>query len=469
MFGSQADQSELDERADGTNPDTPPEAVDEPDDTPTECDRQYFQIRPTESGVDPSAASAQFRRVHGLERPDDRGRLRSLLVRLLSREDPPTLEVLLVAPGDGSLEYYVGIDSPEESLANTLGNVLRGLFPREYEVERVDDGRDPVGELMGGGDAPTATDTGDEPVEATGVEYLGRAERRDDWQLPLGSVADLAAGENTQLPLSAVAEAMADADRPAIYQALVRPMADWSSTMHERIYGLESVSDTIGSKLLEVLFVDPEDDPEIPPSNEARLDAIEERDPSCSFAVTARAVILEDDDTAPTAGRVPTARSLASSFGTVGREFHDVEGRVRTGGDGRSVLEAVYDRRFHAPAYQRLWTHLPVTANRSRGIVADLTEVGTFCLLGGQALTAPADRGVNPTRSERTRTGRPAPETLSTYDCDGLPLGRPLRADGTTSPTAVTLPPGLQRLHTIITGATGAGKSTVLETAILAN
>ena len=116
--------------------------------------------------------------------------------------------------------------------------------------------------------------------------------------------------------------------------------------------------------------------------------------------------------------------------------------------------------------YQQL---LAVFRQAMNGIHQHVFCLGGFCLLGGETLTAAGARAVGPTPSERTSLPRPPREQLQRYRGAGMALGQPLTTDGTPDADPLVLPPALQRLHVALIGQTGAGKSTVLTNAILAN
>ncbi|MHB9288826.1 type IV secretory system conjugative DNA transfer family protein [Halobacteriales archaeon Cl-PHB] len=417
-----------------------------PDDAlPATTDHAYIRITPTDDPLDPTRARAAFRRLHGLEPATDGGtQATSRLKSLLPTPSPsPTIEWLLVADPDSdpTLTYAVGVDPP--SLIDPLEGILRDCFPRSYEFEHVDA-------------HPAASALGGDP--AASVEFYGSPDRPKDWQTRLTPFAEWTDGEGERrVPLSGVAETLADVAEPTVVQVCCQPHPDWSSGAELRREQLRDGTDTLGGQLESVLFGPPGDDYEIPAGDQARREELAERNARRSFVVSARAI----------AAAPAVAADLETALGHVGHTCYDVDGE--RAGEPARVRDAIHERTVHPPDYGGLEAKLPGRSPRAKGIVADPSELGNFCLVDGGALTTEGARAIAPTPGERTARGQPPTDRLRPYRAEGLTLGRPLDADGQPSESPVALPPSLQPLHSGIFGKTGAGKTTLALRAMLDN
>ncbi|WP_239640446.1 ATP-binding protein [Halogeometricum pallidum] len=161
--------------------------------------------------------------------------------------------------------------------------------------------------------------------------------------------------------------------------------------------------------------------------------------------------------------------SLPTTFTPLQGPHYRFECKLRQGDDAERVYSDLTDRTVYEPDYERFATMLPWTANTSRGIVADIREAPSFCLLDGATLTTEGQRAINPTPGEQTTFPRPPHGMLKRYRTPGLTLGLPVTEDRQTESTPISLPPQLQSLHTAWFGRTGSGKSTALITAMLDN
>lgn len=436
-----------------TSPGNPPSELEEDDPRSEtalvrkESVRRYLRIRPTADSLQPATITTHVHRLHRLARPT---RDQPWYRRLLSSPQPQSIEVLLVSDGSGSLQYCFGID--DDDSFTSLERVLRGLFPDAYEFETVI--ADPLATL------PVETDP-------TAVEFSGRLERTNDWQTQLTPFESFLIDENPRVPLASVVETMAEYEYPMVYQALLRPKPNWSRAADARRGAIEANHDTVGGQISNVLFGEPEHVSDHPTqADEERLEELQAKDTRRSFEVNARAIVIPDGD-APDSQRA--ADEVASALSPISRTSYDIEGIISTGDNAHRVLDDVRARAFDKAKYNSLRHRVPWSRPSSRGIVADPSELGSFFLLGGDALTAAGGRALAPTPGERTTIPRPPFEQLSAYRGAGLTLGYPLTQDGTPDDEPLVLPPDLQPLHVAWFGKTGAGKTTSAVTAILDN
>lgn len=440
---------------------TPPDAsYDDSDRTDSDSDlpvptaaRTYLRIRPTDDPLHTDTVESHVRRLHRLESTEE-GLTR--FERLLGHgTTPPTVECLLLSTGgeDATLTYAFGIDDP--GALDAVERILRGLFPDTYEFERT------------AGIEPQLEACLDSTDDLAAVEFYGHADRRRDWQTQLTPFEAFCSSADGHVPLAAVVETMATSPTPIVYQALLRPLSDWSHRAADRRLAIERHDDTLGGRLITALVGPPNENEPLSADDERRLEELTARDTRRCFGVNARLAVVGDrgDTTAP----ATVARELTSVFAGVSHTDYEIEGIASTETDAERVIEAIRNRTFYPPNYERLGTCLPWTANRSPGIVLDPTEVPNLWALDGSALTAAGGRLVAPTPDERTALPRPPQDLLENYRGEGLLLGQPLTQDGTREPTPLVLPPALQPMHVGWFGKTGSGKSTSLINAILTN
>ncbi|WP_231554228.1 ATP-binding protein [Halobellus rufus] len=431
--------------------DSPP--TEPPTDLPVPLDetRTYLHIRPSEAHLNAETVSTHLRRLHQFKNTTTQ----SLLDHFRKTpEATPTIECLLISEGGehSSIRYAFSIDDAGQ--LNALERILRGLFPDSYEIESQLHTENHLQQ--------TLPDTA-EAIAA--VEFVGRAAHRGDWQTQLTPFTDFLEDEHSRVPLATVLETMASSVNPMVYQALIRPMPDWSKQAEAHRVAIEANHETISGQLTNVIFGPPDEDTSLSLTDETRLEEIEARDTRRSFTVNARVVAVGDDETDPT----QPVRELQSAFADVSHTFYEIGGELTTRQKAQNIESKIHTQTFHEPTYDGLQTRLPGTTNQSRGIVVDVTELPNFCIFGGETLTAAGGRAVAPTPGEQTTVPRPPFEQLSNYRGEGLVLGNPLTQDGSPAPEPLVLPPALQPLHIGWFGKTGSGKTTSLINAILAN
>ncbi|WP_224333786.1 ATP-binding protein [Haloprofundus halobius] len=432
---------------------------------PLEHARTYIRVRPADESLNAETVSTHVRRLHQLPQKS-----KPIGFSLVNRSSPPTIECLLISEGDAetSLTYLFGVDNPDAT--DALERVLRGLFPDSYELTRTTRTADELSARW----AESADDSDDASECIAAVEYEGCVERPGDWQTRLTPFSEFETSESnqsqahTRIPLAAIIETMAASDCLIVYQTLLRAKPDWTVTADVRRKALETSQDTIGGKLSAAVFGPPDETLPIPQSDETRLDELAARDTHRSFDVNARIYTLADDDRDEN-DATATAHELASAFAAISRTSYELTGRVSSGQHASNVLTEIRERTFYPPTYTQFRNRFPWRRPRSKGIVADATEVANFFAVDGKALTAAGMRVVAPTPGERTPLAQPPSELLARYRGPGLLLGTPLTQDGTPATEPLTLPPSLQSLHIGWFGKTGAGKTTSGTNAILHN
>jgi len=401
--------------------------------------RTYRRVTPTGTALNLCDVTTAFERLHNLlcSTPD------SFLERFTNSHE--TLEVRLTATGN-AIDYHLGAPADRDQGFETF---LRRCFPNTYEV--VEETPPPL---------PEHTDP-------TGLELCGVADRRRDWQTKLTSIEDLSSDQATTVPLSDVAETLAKSDLSAMVQILLRPLDQWDDAASDRLHDLEWTNDTKMDALVNAIVDESGSrrDYELPLDDKHRIEEIEDRDARTSFTVNVRAAVWTEDDRHATR----TLDTVANAFDNLDGTTHRLQGKTKTNSAATAVVESMQDRTVHGPSYQSPRSHIPFTTNVSRGIVADAAEAPTFATLDGAALPTAAERALQAVPDDRTAVPRPPDELLNRYHDTGLPLGHPTTQDDTQDSQPVVLPPDLQPMHVGWFGQTGAGKSTALVNAILAN
>jgi hypothetical protein len=443
-----------------------------------------YRIRPSTDPLDPHTAEAGFTTLHDTLTTADA----VLDCRLTSG-----------AGVDAPIIYSVTTDA-ETGLP--LDRLFHGLLPDRYELTS--------------DDQPETALQPAEPHRLVGWTLDAIGDRPADWQTALTPFATFtsdrdrretaapSAGGSLRVPLAVVCETLAATAYPVLVQLLVRPRPDWQREAENRVIRLTERRDTRPQRFFET-FIGPllpdidEDDQRHPayrrtendshrpmqtsrihPETQARIDAVESKDARRSFDVAVRAVVfVPEADDAPTAtdSAERLCRELTAAFSPVGTEYTRFDARLYIDGAetpgptdaGSRLLQAITDREFDP--FRRWWHRLrPRLGPRPyRHLVADPSELGSFLLVDGDAVTPAGKRALAVRDSERTAVTRPPEAVLARYRGAGLTLGVPQTEAHTTAVEPVVLPPDLQRLHTAWIGRTGSGKSTATVSGILDN
>lgn len=420
--------------------------------------RPYIRIRPSTDPTNPTQLPHQLQRLHRLLFDDE-------YHHWLPFDHPnhATVEVLLIADGTGQITYQFGISEP--ALVDAFEGILRTCFPNTYEFERVEWHPEQL---------PISTDH-----SIAGVDFMGYPSRRSDWQTKLTAFHEFydshqrwsqKRGQNreteTTIPLANITETMATSETPMLFQALIRPYHDFTKGADAYRQAIESGDTDVLSTLINGLvgYPDPED-VIFTAADEDRLEGLTAKETTRSFVVNARAIVANRHEWE----RQESIAALASAFSDVGQPNYEIRDHVSTGKSGDKLLERIQTRQFHPPTYDRLRTRFPGRIPKSKGIVADTEELGSFCVLDGETLTTAGQRAIAPTPTGKTGITLPPPAILETYQQPGFEIGYPLTADKQLKSTPVAVPPELQSMHQAILGATGSGKTVLNLSGILAN
>jgi hypothetical protein len=446
---------------------------------------RHYRIRPSTDPLDPDTAEAGFRTLHDT---------------LTTAE--AVLDCRLTSgPGvDSPISYSMATDT-ETSLP--LDRLFHGLLPDRYEITPDDQ-------------TETALQAAD-PHRLVGWSLQAVGDRPADWQTALTPFARFTTDRdrretdtpttagNLRVPLAVVCETLAATEFPVLVQLLIRPRPDWYREAQNRVIRLTERRDTRAQRLFEAtigpFLPDPgeetqrqpayrrmENDAHRPlqtshlhPETQARIDAVEAKDARRSFDVAVRAVVFVPEADSQGTPAIDSAerlcRELTAAFSPAGTEYTRFDSTLFVDGPdspgpedaGSRVLQAITDREFEP---HRRWWHRfrPRLGPRPyRTLVADPSELGSFLLVDGDAVTPAGKRALAVRDSERTAVTRPPEAVLEYYRGDGLTLGVPQTESHTAAPNPVVLPPDLQRLHVAWIGRTGSGKSTATVTGILEN
>ncbi|RXK47010.1 ATP-binding protein [Halorientalis pallida] len=376
-----------------------------------------------------------------------------------------TIEVLLYTHGHGEITYLFGGSDPEK--LDALEGLLREAVPNSYEFQRVEFHPDALADPDHGSIA--------------GLEFEGQPRSPRDWQTRLTPYTDFYGPENRYrkdksnsthegqtktIPLATIAETMARSDIRVLYQALLTPYDDFTNELDAYSRAIETGSVGILDQAINALagYPDPEDI-RLTATDQTRLEALVEKDGRHSFIMNARTVAMSEEESESE----NLIRTLESAFAEVSGTTYDIRASVSTGDYGQTLFEQITDRTIQHPTYETLTQRLPGTQTGSTGIVADPAEVGSFCLLDGDALTSEGSRAVAPTSAAKTGLRLPPQSVLGNYQQPGFKIGLPLTADKTPRNSPVAVPPALQPMHQAILGATGSGKSVLNLSGVLSN
>ena len=450
--------------------------------------RPYIEVRPTDTPLEPrTVAHGIDVLVTALQEASQDG----LWHTLTASVQRPHVEWVLVSDGraDAQIRYLIGTDTRE--LLPDVKHVLRTALPNSYELQEVSWHPHHVYEQLPV--AATSQDCHPHPAitpaqpYVAGVEYRGHAKRRSDWQTPLVPFEEIVGEgqsrrqhgrhgrhESRRVPLATLIETMRAANVPVIYQAVCRSYSDWTDDQHAYVQTLRDDEDWL-MDLISSRSREEKRAYQPPPADQDRIDAITDRHPARSLLLSARAVVLTRTD--PTVAD-SIARELTSVFGHVGTQFHEVRGRLRTDDElhpcnrqppGAQIFQDLVDRTVYPATYTALRTRLPTVSATSRGLVVCPPELPNFCLLGGNGLTPDGKRALGTRARERTGVALPAPDLLAHYTGPGMSLCMPLTHDRDPYGQPLSIPPAEQDRHIVVGGRTGAGKSILVETAMLTN
>lgn len=319
---------------------TPNDSAGEVSCANTPAPRAYICIQPTIAQISSDGIGNNIRRLHSLARETDD---RSGHNRFRSKEPPAskTIEWLLVATPDETLEYYVGMHGPEDLSLDSLEGVLRGIFPDSYEFSREAFESDAILDDSIGHTKLTADEV-DVPEEAesyvAGIEFSGCGERREDWQTRLTPYSDFQTTDSeARPPLTAVAETLAITDVPVVFQVLLRPKPDWTLEADLRRRKLEKGEETFLGRVVESLFV-PNSPTEpvtqkqpVTPENQRRLDELDEKETRHCFSVNVRAVATASDPATASSA----VGSLSTALGPIRHPAINLRRRPRGGSSWR--------------------------------------------------------------------------------------------------------------------------------------
>ncbi|MFB6140711.1 MAG: ATP-binding protein [Halosimplex sp.] len=461
-----------------------------------ETEREYIVVRPTTNALVPDHIGTALRALHA------------------AGDESPTIEMLLVTAGRGDgVTYLFGASDLSTS---QLKRHLRRAFPRDYELTET---RTTLTEQVLGADVDTTRlSLSDYPV--AGLEFQATETWSGDWQTNLRSFESFATDERTNWPLAAVVDVLASAEYPVVYQTLLEPKPDWSALANETVEGYHYPRPTWTERILAELiqqetdFLERQATRDLPPDRRARIEAIEPVDASKSFHVNVRALAFgessepaatdggttpknTDGELGPEAplssdahhltpdsepvGEFPadaeaTLSELESAFSEVSTDYYQLT-PVRYEPENkkvRALLEALATRQIRGYRFSRriedaLDISIPFSTNTHPPIVADAATASNFCFVGGADLPDRAGQAIETRAGERTGLELPSERVLETYQTEGFEIGLPLTGDRTRSQQPLAISPSLQRLHMLIAGGTGSGKSIFGVTGLLAN
>ncbi|WP_123539402.1 ATP-binding protein [Halosimplex salinum] len=489
------------------------------DDDPLTTEREYLVVRPTTTALDPDHVGTACRALHAAG-GDDTPTVEILLTTTGSA-DGVTYCFGATGLQTQELKRHLQRAFPREYELSATTTTLTDLVtarPPSSSKSRTETGEsdDPTDS--------TARSLADRPV--AGLELLASEAWSSDWQTRLRPFESFATDKRTNWPLSTVLSTLASTETPVVFQVLLEPRPDWTMDATATIDRYHSPQFSWADRLVAELSPDSAEwerksKRDLPPDRRERIESIESVDASKSFHVNARALAFEPptSETATDGGASPsrqtdtgprsdalgqstsgvdhsppptedanegrpaetlapedTLKELESAFADVSTEFYRLT-PVRyelDSDDATALLDSVVSRTLRGFRLSRrleagLGLSIPFSTNTHPRIVADPTTVGSFCVFGGADLPESATRALETRPGERTGLDLPPERVLDTYRTDGFEIGLPLTGDRTRLAEPLAVPPALQRLHMLIGGGTGSGKSVFGVTGLLPN
>jgi DNA helicase HerA-like ATPase len=102
-------------------------------------EREYLRVTPTSEEFSPRNISETISTFHKLWRSRSNSFWRGFQPLYSLTPPPVTFELIALSEGeDEPVEFYYGVDDPEEGAFNTLEKRLRSIYPSSFDIERVE-------------------------------------------------------------------------------------------------------------------------------------------------------------------------------------------------------------------------------------------------------------------------------------------------------------------------------------------
>jgi hypothetical protein len=198
-------------------------------------DRQYLEVKPGETPLDPRAATQAMELLYTSLQKTTRTRFRD---KLTGNAERPVVEWLIASDGrpDTRIRYLVSSD--DDSLLADLSNICRTCFPDSYEVGTTTWHPRRIAEHLSAADPESNASQTNHPAITSGhpyvagVEYEAQGRSRYDWQSPFTAFEEFATDHRrhrqneptpNRLPLATLVETMRTAPVPVLYHVVCRP------------------------------------------------------------------------------------------------------------------------------------------------------------------------------------------------------------------------------------------------------
>lgn len=329
----------------------------------------------------------------------------------------------------------------------------------------------PEGEPLTALDRPTITDRGTvlarpsiQELDPIGVQWSGRAERKQDWMTTLKLYANRDPDPNEydpeQHPIGVLIDHLTEATQPIAFQVVWQRKPDWSDEAELRKEDLMEGRDTFAQRYLGPVFEmeerpDEEREYQVGSAATNRFDRIEAKHPKRTFTVNVRAVALpvERDSTA----LETRFDQLAQALDPLDGPFYRIDGQhVRSNGFRKKTK-----RKRARRLLQRVQAANIVTGRGKQkpDLVLNGDELGNLVVVPSAAeLSIEGSRGARSEQQSRNPLPRPHPDLMEQFR-DGMAIGYALDETGKPEEQPTCIPPSLLPTHFARFGTTGAGKS----------
>jgi DNA helicase HerA-like ATPase len=359
-------------------------------------------------------------------------------------------------------------------------------------------------ELLSGGDAGSskASHAPDDPsvgtlqpedfdgVDTYGVQWVGKEERRQDWQTLTKRYTQQTKRQRQKegterrsraSPLAELVEAMTDIDHPVAFQTVFQRRRQWArkSSWRKRNIdkGIDTPLDAVGTLFtgaLDAAVGNAPDTNSEEGENEAsesvddtglemggRISHISKKQDDTTFKVNLRCLtfVPDDVDAQHRTGLQDNLEAISNSFNHLSGPYYDVTGRI--------VTDATRNKLGKRPTRSELLNdfvsqniRVTLTSKTRLQLILNHDELANYIgVPSNEELTDTAVREIQSTLKSQSPLPLPDKKNLKAYTNKGLEIGVPLNEHREAIDIPVRVPPQVLHHHYVRAAVTGSGKS----------